>query len=95
MNILMNKVPAHTHGAGVSSSGLHKHNFIEELRPTAFSDPNDQSGLTRETGSNGGAIAGPHVTDAGAHIHTVSIATNTGASDWFPKYTNLIIGVKQ
>lgn len=87
--IHLSKVAAHTHGAGVGASGDHDHSTSVIASSTLHGG--SESGAGHVLGFPGTNV---RTSMDGNHSHTISIATNDGSSDWFPKYTNLIIAVK-
>jgi len=86
--ILMNVVPSHTHTmtGSTTSAGAHTHKYY-------YWGPFSGMG----TGYSGYPANGGYWTNttnaSGAHSHTInaSIAANSGAANWTPKYVNMII----
>lgn len=85
--ILMNKVPSHTHAFVTSSDGAHTHTF--QL------GNNNLDSTTPPAGSNGQLEPGIFTTpSSGAHTHSGTTNANGSASNWQPRYADVIICTK-
>lgn len=88
--LVMNKVPSHTHAisGSTSTAGIHSHTSNIKWNTPAG------SGYPGFDGSGDHYVTSAVSTTAdGNHSHTVSgtAVANGGASDWTPKYLNLIL----
>ncbi len=91
--ILNDKVPSHTHstsGGTLSTAGAHSH----AISPGSIiaADPLGTGNIYGGTG--GVTVATLSESAAGDHTHTLSgltIAANSGASNWSPRYAGVIL----
>jgi len=82
--VLNDKVAAHTHTA--ASAGAHTH-------PVVGNYMNQQPGGDR-TIATGGTNDWENPTTSSAGDHTHSVEENAGASDWTPRFANMIVCTK-
>ena len=92
--LVNNTIPLHTHTAGsgtTSTDGDHTHTFSPSNQLVAAS----VVGAGNISGAAGFVeVESVVLSTAGGHNHTISgitIADNTGAADWTPRYLGLIL----
>jgi hypothetical protein len=105
--ISMTVVPSHTHTLTVDSAGSHTHGVTDPGHFHSYTSPNSTVTLSYllsefqanyvpgvSTSNTLSKVTGISIQSAGAHGHTGTISTNSGAANWAPRYIDIIICTK-
>ena len=89
--ILMDKVPAHTHGASSNDAGGHTHDVY------ALTGPGGSNAIDEIDATASRVDVGSCMQSAGEHSHTITVNNNSGgnAVNWEPYYIDVIVCTKQ
>lgn len=98
--ILMNVIPSHTHDISVYGSGAHTHAISDPGHSHVFhwgntdgSIPNPGVGAwgNNSTSYTDSAATGISINWSDSHTHAASSSAPSGASNWTPRYIDMII----